>query len=114
MSSGLGIGTTPAALVVHGINTTVVEIDPVVHQLATKYFNFPNEATTVIEDAAVFVQRKRNATPVSRYDFIVHDVFTGGVEPAELFTLGFMQGLSDLLKNDGAIAIVRLLALLPS
>jgi len=35
--SGLGIGTTPSALMSHGIETTIVEIDPVVHEFATKY-----------------------------------------------------------------------------
>ncbi|KAI1921310.1 hypothetical protein LOZ12_001240 [Ophidiomyces ophidiicola] len=102
---GLGIGTTPAAFVAHGINTTVVEIDPAVYELATRYFGFPGEAIPKIEDAVNFVQRSRNAEPPQQYDFIVHDVFTGGVEPAELFTLEFMQGLHALLKDDGAIAI---------
>jgi spermidine synthase len=43
----------------------------------------------------------------TKYDYIVHDVFTGGVEPVELFTLEFMEGLGSLLKDDGVIAIVR-------
>jgi spermidine synthase len=42
-----------------------------------------------------------------KYDYIVHDVFTGGVEPADLFTVEFIKGLGSLLKDDGAIAIVR-------
>jgi hypothetical protein len=33
-------------------------------------------------------------------------VFTGGAEPVDLFTLEFLQGLGDLLKPDGVIAIV--------
>jgi len=41
-----------------------------------------------------------------RYDFIIHDVFTGGAEPIDLFTLEFLKGLSNLLKSDGVIAIV--------
>lgn len=41
-----------------------------------------------------------------RYDFIIHDVFTGGAEPIDLFTLEFLTGLSSLLKSDGVIAIV--------
>ncbi|EEP78833.1 predicted protein [Uncinocarpus reesii 1704] len=102
---GLGIGTMPAALVAHGINTTVVEIDPVVYRLATEYFKFPSEAVSVIEDANTFIQRERKSHSPSRYNFIVHDVFTGGVEPADLFTLDFMHGLRDLLQDDGVIAI---------
>ena len=43
----------------------------------------------------------------STYDYIIHDVFTGGAEPIDLFTREFIMGLSDLLTPDGIIAIVR-------
>ena len=91
----------------HGIQTTVVEIDPVVHQYATQYFNLPTNHTAVIEDAVTFVddlQRKRLSQ--EKFDYIIHDVFTGGAEPLELFTLEFLKGLSYLLSSDGIIAIV--------
>lgn len=39
------------------------------------------------------------------YDYIIHDVFTGGAEPVELFTEEFLRGLSDSLSIDGVIAI---------
>jgi spermidine synthase len=92
----------------HGIDTTIVEIDPVVHEFATKYFNLPSRHTSVIEDAAKFVSRAQALGPVYHsYDYIIHDVFTGGAEPVNLFTQEFFQGLSDLLDPDGTIAIVR-------
>ncbi|KAI9812772.1 MAG: hypothetical protein M1827_004528 [Pycnora praestabilis] len=103
---GLGIGTTPAALIAHGINTTSVEIDPVVHQFASQYFSLPDNHTAVIEDAVTFVQRAQIAEEERlTYDYIVHDVFTGGAEPEELFTVEFLGGLSELLKAGGVIAI---------
>lgn len=40
------------------------------------------------------------------YDYIVHDVFTGGAEPAALFTLEFLGGLEKLLAANGVIAVV--------
>ncbi|GKZ91821.1 hypothetical protein AnigIFM59636_004501 [Aspergillus niger] len=98
---GLGVGTTPSALIHHGIETTIVEIDPVVHKFATEYFHLPSNHIAAIEDATAFVKR----TPPAQYDYIVHDVFTGGAEPLELFTLEFLEGLSSLLKDDGVIAI---------
>lgn len=101
--SGLGIGTTPSALVAHGIDTTVVEIDPVVHDFATQYFNLPSNHTSVIQDAIVFVDQNRSNR---KYDYIIHDVFTGGAEPIELFTVEFLDSLKDILKHDGVIAIV--------
>lgn len=45
-----------------------------------------------------------------KYDYIVHDVFTGGAEPLELFTLEFLRDLKSLLKEDGVIAIVRVIS----
>ncbi|KAL2376745.1 hypothetical protein RJZ90_007284 [Blastomyces dermatitidis] len=103
--SGLGIGTTPTALVNHGIDTTVVEIDPAVLHLAEDYFSLPKNFTPVIQDAVKFVDEASRATPAPTFDYIVHDVFTGGVEPVSLFTIEFMKGLRSLLKEDGVIAI---------
>ncbi|KAJ4293880.1 hypothetical protein N0V88_005394 [Collariella sp. IMI 366227] len=102
---GLGIGTTPAALVAHGIDTTVVELDPVVHKLASKYFQLPSNHTAVIEDAVTYTSRLAANESEARYDYIIHDVFTGGAEPIPLFTLDFLQNLHTLLKQDGVIAI---------
>jgi len=92
----------------HGIDTTIVEIDPVVYQLAREYFHLPANHTAVIEDAVKFVKKATSKPVPPKYDYIVHDVFTGGAEPIELFTVEFLEGLKSLLKNDGVIAIVRL------
>ncbi|MCJ1418123.1 hypothetical protein MMC32_004468 [Xylographa parallela] len=103
---GLGIGTTPSALIAHGIQTTTIEIDPVVHSFAMQYFALPTNHTSIIEDAARFVDRARLASSEHHsYNYIIHDVFTGGAEPASLFTQEFIQGLSDLLKPEGVVAI---------
>jgi spermidine synthase len=102
----LGIGTTPAALIAHGIDTTVVEIDPVVHEFALKYFQLPKTHTAVIEDAVSYTARLASEATAQRFDYIVHDVFTGGAEPTALFTLEFLQSLHALLTPSGVIAIV--------
>ncbi|KAK3303336.1 S-adenosyl-L-methionine-dependent methyltransferase [Chaetomium strumarium] len=102
---GLGIGTTPAALVAHGIDTTVVELDPVVHKFAFKYFQLPSNHTAVIEDAVSYTSRLAADESAVRFDYIIHDVFTGGAEPIALFTLEFLQNLNSLLKPDGVVAI---------
>lgn len=104
--SGLGIGTLPAALVAHGVDTTVVEIDPVVHEFAAKYFELPTNHTPVIADAVTYTEELVNTTD-SKFDYIVHDVFTGGAEPVPLFTLEFLENLNALLKPNGVVAIVR-------
>ncbi|EHK48224.1 hypothetical protein TRIATDRAFT_155042 [Trichoderma atroviride IMI 206040] len=101
---GLGIGTAPSALVSHGIDTTVVEIDPVVYEFAQRHFQLKENRPAVIEDAVKYTTRAANETN-EVYDYIVHDVFTGGAEPVNLFTLEFFQNLYTLLKPDGVIVI---------
>ena len=111
---GLGIGTAPAAFVAHGIQTTVVEIDPAVHDLASRYFHLPKNHTAVLEDAVTYTDRlvaeqtaeSSGSSAMGQFDYIVHDVFTGGAEPIPLFTLEFLQNLHALLKPSGVIAIV--------
>ncbi|KAF2023498.1 S-adenosyl-L-methionine-dependent methyltransferase [Setomelanomma holmii] len=101
---GLGIGTAPNAMIAHGINTTIVELDPVVHHYATKYFDLSPNHTAVIDDAVSYVARK-SASVRETFDYIIHDVFTGGAEPVSLFTTEFLTGLHELLKEDGVVAI---------
>ncbi|KAL9595195.1 MAG: hypothetical protein Q9219_006589 [cf. Caloplaca sp. 3 TL-2023] len=101
---GLGIGTTPSALIAHGISTTILEIDPVVHAFATQYFNLPTNHTPLIQDATAFVSQGKNKAK-NKYNYIIHDVFTGGAEPLDLFTHTFIHGLKELLTPDGVIAI---------
>lgn len=107
----MGIGTTPAAFIAHGINTTIVEIDPIVYQFASTHFGLPKNHHAVIDDAISYVRvAKHAASERERFDYIIHDVFTGGAEPADLFTFEFLTDLSDMLKPDGVIAIVSYLS----
>ena len=90
----------------HGIDTTIVELDPVVVKFAEQYFNFPSNHAATVDDATKFVKKAMKNPAAHQYDYIVHDVFTGGAEPAELFTVDFLHDLKTLLKDDGVIAIV--------
>ncbi|KAH6647478.1 spermine/spermidine synthase [Truncatella angustata] len=104
LNIGLGIGTTPSALIAHGIDTTIVEIDPIVYDFAVKYFGLPANHTAAIEDAVSYTERIAQDQAQS-FDYIIHDVFTGGAEPIPLFTLEFLQSLNNLLKPNGVVAI---------
>lgn len=101
---GLGIGTAPKALIAHGIDTTIVELDPVVHAFATQYFSLPANHTAVLQDAVSWVAKSASTKP-KLYDYIIHDVFTGGAEPLPLFTATFLQNLRSLLTPNGAVAL---------
>ncbi|KAH9907312.1 S-adenosyl-L-methionine-dependent methyltransferase [Xylariomycetidae sp. FL2044] len=104
LNIGLGIGTTPSALIAHGIDTTIVEIDPVVYEFAKKYFSLPSNHTAVIQDVVSW-SKENMGNLESQYDYIVHDVFTGGAEPIALFTDDFLLSLKSMLKPNGVIAI---------
>ena len=103
--SGLGIGTTPTALAIHGIDTTVIEIDPTVVSFAQAHFDLHPNCSVVVEDAVTFVSRAANVPTPATYDYIIHDVFTGGAEPAPLFTLEFLRSLANLLTDGGVLAL---------
>lgn len=111
LNIGLGIGTAPGALIAHGINTTIVELDPVVYRFAVKYFDLPSNHTFILGDAVHLVEDAKARNLSTKYDYIIHDVFTGGAEPVALFTQEFLSGLEYLLKEDGIVAIVRTLLL---
>ena len=76
------------------------------HYFATKYFNLSSNHIAAIDDAVFYVDEKACSHP-SSYDYIIHDVFTGGAEPVTLFTLEFFEGLKSLLTDNGVVAIVR-------
>ena len=104
-NSGLGSGTASLGHDSSWCSTTIVEIDPVVHGFATKYFRLPENHRAILRNAVDFAEESV-ANDTEKYDYIIHDVFTGGVEPAALFTVEFLENLRFLLKDDGVIAIV--------
>lgn len=96
-------------MVKHGVATDIVELDPVVYRYATEFFGLAPNHTAYIEDAVGFVRREAAAPAAARkkYDYVLHDVFTGGAVPASLFTIELFEGLRALMSDDGVIAIVR-------
>ena len=76
-----------------------------VYDFATRYFALPSNHTAVIADAVRW-SRENAAARAESFDYIIHDVFTGGAEPVDLFTQEFLASLSAMLKPNGVIAIV--------
>ncbi|KAF1822063.1 S-adenosyl-L-methionine-dependent methyltransferase [Dissoconium aciculare CBS 342.82] len=115
---GLGIGTAPKALISHRIDTTIVELDPAVHRFAKKWFALPGNHTAVIADAVEWVAGGQSipdddskdddgGTPLRRFDYIIHDVFTGGASPLSLFTAQFLRDLRARLREDGGVIAIN-------
>jgi len=113
--SGLGIGTAPKALLAHSIPTTILELDPLVHTYATKYFSLPVNHTAILSDAIPWVTSTAASIssytptkdPPQRYTYILHDVFTGGSTPLPLFTHSFITALHTLLDPFGGVIAIN-------
>ena len=104
-SSGLGVGITAKSFHQSGINVSIVEIDPVVHQFAQKYFSLPTlKGETIYADGKGFVEDA--AIRGEKWDYIVHDVFTGGKVPERLFTREMWRATKKVLSENGVLAVV--------
>jgi spermidine synthase len=104
--SGLGVGIAAQAFIAHGINTTIVEIDPAVYTYAREYFGLPEPNDVYLEDAREWLQRHTPSPAGDKFDFVVHDCFSGGGVPAHIFTVEFWEELKGVVKSDGVVAVV--------
>lgn len=103
---GLGGGALTKALVqvLGNVHIDVVEIDPAVVRVATKFFDFvPNQQVAVVEeDGRVFVRRA--AKKPDRYDLIILDAFDNNYIPEHMLTQEFLQEVKCLLAPHGVLA----------
>ncbi|GAA5844544.1 hypothetical protein JCM9279_006342 [Rhodotorula babjevae] len=102
---GLGAGLSARALAQHGVNLTLVELDPAVYEFARDYFGVGEDVQAgevVLEDAVRWVERQDGD---KLFDYIIHDVFTGGAVPTQLFLLPFLSHLGALLHPSGVVAL---------
>jgi spermidine synthase len=97
---GLGAGYLPMVLEGHGIATDAIEIDPVVAQAAARYFPFKRPRRLVVGDARYEVARL-----TERYDFVIHDCFTGGSIPAHVLSVEMLRDVRAHLNEGGVFAL---------
>lgn len=97
---GLGTGIVPRWYAAQGIETEVVDIDPDVVALARKYFAFPPQIATHIQDARHYLIETRKT-----YDYVVLDVFTGDTTPGHLLSMEALQLIGRRLTPNGVLAI---------
>lgn len=103
---GLGSGHLATYLDKHGIVTDSIEIDPAVAKAAQEFFDFKPQGNLIVGDARYHVKQLDK-----KYDFIIHDCFTGGTDPSHLLTQEMFQDLRRLL-NPGGILVVNLVGFL--
>ncbi|KAG0273758.1 hypothetical protein BGZ95_010415, partial [Linnemannia exigua] len=101
VTGGLGVGVASGSLIQHGLLVDVVEIDPAVLDFATDYFDWPTPNEKFIQDGRQFI---RNA-PEGKYDYVIHDVFTGGGVPPSLFSLEALHDIQRIMRPDGVLAL---------
>jgi spermidine synthase len=97
---GLGGGHVARDLKAKGLATDTIEIDPVVADMAIKYFNFTPTGDFIVGDARYEIKKLNK-----HYDFIIHDCFTGGSEPTHMLTVEMLTELRNLLSEQGVLAL---------
>ncbi|GAA6032581.1 hypothetical protein JCM8097_004826 [Rhodosporidiobolus ruineniae] len=101
---GLGAGLSARALTAHGVNLTICEIDRAVYEYAHVFFGVEEpKGELVLRDAVAWVEEQQGSGKL--FDYIIHDVFTGGAVPSSLFTLEFWSSLRTLLHPSGVLAV---------
>ncbi|OGG02013.1 hypothetical protein A2W14_07295 [Candidatus Gottesmanbacteria bacterium RBG_16_37_8] len=80
------------------IKITAVEIDPVMIEVAKKYFNLERSANLSIikNDAAVFLKKNKK-----KFDFIIVDLFIGRFNPQNFRRRPFLLSLKKSLTSHG-------------
>lgn len=116
LNLGMGIGTTANALVHHGVAVTVVELNPIIFRIAREDFLFPGPGGNktspgslvkpVFKDALLYVKQAQNQrSEIGSYDYVIHDLFSGGGIPYALYTIEYLTSLRALMKDDSVLAL---------
>ena len=100
---GLGVGVCVNALVSHGINVTVLELDPLVLEMSRTWFGLTSKAQFVTIDATDYLRQNHDA----HFDYVIHDIFTGGGVAEQLFTVESWKAVNRIMSPNGVLAVVR-------
>ncbi|KAK9764423.1 hypothetical protein K7432_008063 [Basidiobolus ranarum] len=98
---GLGVGVSAWSLIKNGVAVDVVEIDPQVYGYAREFFDLPEPNQVFLQDGREYINHGEPAM----YDYILHDVFTGGSVPPTLFSHEALLQMKRVLKTDGILAL---------
>lgn len=101
---GLGAGVVPGMLAREGVQVDVIEINPVMKEIAEDYFGFnPGDVTLTINDARFVLNKSKK-----RYDTVILDAFLGDAAPFHLMTREAFAAIRARL-NPGGILIINTL-----
>jgi spermidine synthase len=99
---GLGVGIVPMDFARHGAKVDVVEINPAVVPVATKFFGFDKSKlnSLTLDDARHYLNRCKR-----QYDVVVLDAFLGDSSPSHLLTRQAFQAIHKVLRPGGTLTI---------
>lgn len=98
---GLGGGAVPMALARQGVETEVVDIDPLIVETASQWMGFdPARVRVHLMDGRAYIRRCKRT-----YDLVIFDVASGGNQPFHLFTQEVFEETARILNPGGVVAI---------
>jgi spermidine synthase len=98
---GMGVGIVPRQFAREGVKVDVVEINPAVAPLATRFFDFrPEQVNLLIGDGRYWVNQ-----PGPAYDAIILDAFLGESPPAHLMTREAFAAMKRRLRPGGVLVM---------
>lgn len=97
---GLGAGVIPMWYERQGVRADVVDIDPLVFDVARRFFEFNISGQSVVDDARYFLNRTEK-----RYDYIVLDVFNGDNTPFHVLSKEALMTVKQRMAPGGVLGI---------
>jgi len=98
---GLGVGVVPMEFAREGAQVDVVEINPAVVPLATKYFNLePARLNIIYGDGRYYLNKCKK-----KYDAINLDAFLGDSSPSHLMSREAFAAMKRVLTPEGTLVI---------
>ena len=98
---GLGVGIVPMDFARHGAQVDVVEINPAVVPVGTRFFDLEtNRLNLTLDDGRHFLNRCRK-----QYDAVILDAFLGDSSPSHLLTREAFTSIRRVLRPGGALVI---------
>ncbi|MCX8109012.1 MAG: fused MFS/spermidine synthase, partial [Verrucomicrobiae bacterium] len=106
---GLGVGIVPMQFAREGVRVDVVEINPAVIPIATRFFAFdPTKVSLHIGDGRYYF-----AVCAARYDTIILDAFLGESPPSHLMTREAFEAMRRCLNPGGTLVMNTFVDLSP-